>query len=114
LLLGSLASVVYAILSAIPKVTSKTIDKQKLEDGKVSLLYFGNFLRIPKEKFVDYLKKLKSDQETLYDSMSLDLYNLGEVLERKYKLLTISYNIFMTGLILTVLAFISIFIYSNL
>jgi HD superfamily phosphodiesterase len=114
LLLGSLASVVYAILSAIPKVTSKKIDKQKLEDGKVSLLYFGNFLRINKERFVDYLKKLKSDQETLYDSMSLDLYNLGEVLERKYKLLTISYNIFMTGLILTVLAFISIFIYSNL
>ncbi len=113
LLLGSLASVVFAILSAIPKVTSKKIDKQKLADGKLSLLYFGNFLRIPKEKFVAYLKELKSDQERLYDSMSIDLYNLGGVLEKKYKLLTISYNIFMISLILTVLAFICIFIYTN-
>ncbi|MFT4534525.1 MAG: putative metal-dependent HD superfamily phosphohydrolase [Saprospiraceae bacterium] len=114
LLIGSLASVVFAILSAIPKVTSRAINEQKLDEGELSLLYFGNFLRIPKQKFVAYIKELKSDQEKLYDSMSLDLYNLGEVLEKKYKLLTISYNIFMTSLILTVLAFVSIFLYSNL
>lgn len=113
LLLGSLASVVFAVLSAKPKVTSKDIDKQKLAEDKLSLLYFGNFLGIPKQEFVDYLKKLKSDQERLYDSMSLDLYNLGEVLEEKYKLLTISYNIFMLSLILTVLTFIGIFLYTN-
>ncbi len=114
LLLGSLASVIFAVLSAIPKVTSKEIDQEKLAEGKLSLLYFGNFLEIPKQEFVDYLKKLKSDQEELYDSMSLDLYNLGEVLQNKFKLLSISYNIFMASLILTVLAFISIFIYTNL
>ena len=114
LLLGSLASVIFAVLSAIPKVTSKEIDQEKLAEGKLSLLYFGNFLGIPKQGFVDYLKKLKADQEELYDSMSLDLYNLGGVLQDKYKLLTISYNIFMASLILTVLAFISIFIYANL
>lgn len=113
LLLGSLASVIFAVLSAIPKVTSKEINQKKLDEGKLSLLYFGNFLGIPKQGFVDYLKKLKADQEELYDSMSVDLYYLGEVLQEKYKLLTISYNIFMASLILTVLAFISIFIYAN-
>jgi predicted metal-dependent HD superfamily phosphohydrolase len=113
LLLGSLASVVFAVLSAKPKVTSREIDKQKLAEDKLSLLYFGNFLGIPKQEFVDHLKKLKSDQERLYDSMSIDLYNLGEVLEEKYKLLTISYNIFMLSLILTVLTFIGIFLYTN-
>jgi len=113
LLLGSLASVVFAVLSARPKITNKKIDEKKIKKDKLSLLYFGNFLGIPKMDFVDYLKKLKSDQERLYDSMSVDLYNLGEVLREKYKLLTISYNIFMTGLTITVLAFVFIFIYTN-
>jgi len=113
LLLGSLASVVFAVLSARPKITTKNIDEKKIKKDKLSLLYFGNFLGIPKTGFVDYLKQLKSDQERLYDSMSVDLYHLGEVLREKYKLLTISYNIFMTGLTLTVLAFVFIFIYTN-
>jgi hypothetical protein len=33
------------------------------------------------------------------------VYYLGEVLDRKYKLLRVSYSIFMVGLILTALSF---------
>lgn len=113
LLIGSLASVVFAVLSARPKVTAREIDIEKVKEDEMSLLYFGNFLGIPKQKFVDYLNKLKADQERLYNSMSIDLYNLGLVLKEKYRLLTISYNIFMTGLTLTVIAFVFIFVYTN-
>lgn len=114
LLVGALSSVVFAVLSARPKVTSKEeVDLEKVNRNEVSLLYFGNFLGIPKKRFMQYLNDLKSDQERLYDSMSMDLYNLGQVLKEKYRLLTISYNIFMTGLTLTVVAFIFIFVYTN-
>ncbi|MEX2336264.1 MAG: Pycsar system effector family protein [Fulvivirga sp.] len=113
LLIGALGSVIFAVLSARPKVTSKEVDKEDVKKNKISLLYFGNFLGIPKEEFVDYLKTLKKDQEKLYDSMSLDLYNLGYVLREKYRLLTFSYNAFMIGLIATVLAFIIIFFYTS-
>ncbi len=37
--------------------------------------------------------------------MITDIYYLGEVLKRKYKILRISYTIFMIGLVLTVIAF---------
>jgi len=113
LLLGSLASVVFAVLSARPKVTTKNIVPEKVEANKMSLLYFGNFLKIPKKTFVEHLNKLKGDQEKLYDSMSVDLYNLGAVLQEKYRLLSISYNIFMGFLTATVVAFILIFVYTN-
>lgn len=113
LLIGSLASVVFAVLSARPKVTAREIDIEKVKEDEMSLLYFGNFLGIPKQQFVDYLNKLKADQERLYNSMSVDLYNLGQVLKEKYRLLTISYNIFMTGLTITVIAFVFIFAYTN-
>lgn len=113
LLLGCLASVVFAILSARPKVTEKEIDMKEVKNNKASILYFGNFLRIPKEDFVMHLRQLKQDQKLLYDSMSMDLYSLGHVLKEKYRLLKISYNLFMVGLVASVLTFIFIFFYTN-
>lgn len=113
LLVGALLSVIFAVMSARPKVTSKEVDMNDVKENKISLLYFGNFLGIPKEEFVNYLSDLKKDQKKLYDSMSLDLYNLGIVLKEKYRLLTISYNVFMLGLVVTVLAFIFIFFITN-
>ncbi len=113
LLIGSLVSVLFAVLSARPKVTEKKVDMEEVKQNKISLLYFGNFLGIPKNDFVEYLNKLKEDQKKLYDSMSIDIYNLGIVLKEKYRLLSISYNVFMIGLSLCVIAFIVIFIYTN-
>ena len=113
LLLGSLCSVLFAVLSARPKVTEREIDMKDVDDNKISLLYFGNFLGIPKEEFIQYLSTLKQDQQRLYDSMSIDLYNLGLVLKEKYRLLSISYNLFMIGLTISVVAFIVIFVATN-
>ncbi|QSE97370.1 Pycsar system effector family protein [Fulvivirga lutea] len=113
LLISSLLSVVFAVLSARPKLTQKDIDWDKLNNNDMSLLYFGNFLGVTKKQFKSYLQRLKENQEDLYDSMSMDLYNLGKVLKEKYRLLKISYNVFMIGLSLTVVAFILIFIYTN-
>ncbi|UII24762.1 DUF5706 domain-containing protein [Fulvivirga maritima] len=113
LLVGALVSVVFAVLSARPKVTEKDVDLEKVKKDKISLLYFGNFLGVPKEEFVQYLNNLKEDQKRLYDSMSVDIYHLGIVLKEKYRLLSISYNIFVAGLSLTVVAFIIIFFYTN-
>ena len=45
------------------------------------------------------------DPEFLYSSMSRDLYFLGIVLAKKYRYLSICYNIFMYGLILSIVAF---------
>ncbi|MEZ4883565.1 MAG: DUF5706 domain-containing protein [Chitinophagales bacterium] len=113
LLVASLISVVFAVLSARPKVTEKTMTEKKLKERKSSVLFFGNFTQIPLEKFVEFLNNFKMDQKLLYDNMSVDIYYLGLVLERKYKLLRISYNTFMGGLVISVLTFIVIFIYTT-
>jgi len=51
------------------------------------------------------------DREYLYGSMIKDLYFLGKVLGKKYRLVRISYTIFMYGLIISVLAYILSFVY---
>lgn len=101
LMLTSLTAVVFAVLSALPKVSSAQFSDQDLVDHKISMLYFGNFLQLKEEKFVSYLRELKKDQEILYDDLSRDLYNLGAVLRKKYRLLTYAYRIFVGGLVLS-------------
>ena len=57
------------------------------------------------EDFQNSMRDLIKDREYIYDSMMKDLYFLGKVLDRKYKLLSITYKIFMAGIIISVLSF---------
>lgn len=110
LVISSLISVTFAILSARPNITTK--EKFELTNTKSSILFFGNFAQLQLNEFVDHIRDLKDQKEELYDSMSVDIYHLGGVLVRKYKLLKWSYNIFMGGLIICAISFLAITIYS--
>ena len=114
LLLGALGSVIFAIISARPNVTEKKVDIEKIRNKKSSVLFFGNFSNMKLQDFINNMNELRQSKELLYDNMTIDLYYLGLVLTQKYRLLRISYNIFMTGIILAVLAFIGIFFYSQI
>ncbi|MCC7504263.1 MAG: hypothetical protein IT259_03130 [Saprospiraceae bacterium] len=57
------------------------------------------------EEFQWGVNEMLKDPEFLYSSMSRDLYFLGIVLAKKYRYLSLCYNIFMYGLISSVLAF---------
>ncbi len=109
LMLSSLLAIVFAVLSATPKVSRVEFTENQIREHQVSMLYFGNFLQLDAQGFVDYLRELKRDQEILYDDMAKDLYNLGKVLQRKYKLITIAYRVFIGGLIISVLSFLLLF-----
>lgn len=113
LLMSSLTAVIFAVFSARPKVTEYRIKKRKLLQSKeASLLYFGNFLKLEKSDFIRYMSRMKMDQDSLYDDLARDLYDLGQVLHRKYLLLTISYNTFIGGLALAVLTFLTVYIWN--
>jgi hypothetical protein len=64
---------------------------------------------MPKDDYVKGLEELMQDSRRLYDNMARDLHGLGNVLAKKYKLLRISYSVFMVGLVLSVLSFIGVF-----
>lgn len=110
LMVTSLMAITFAVFSAIPKVSGQDFTDEDVKKHNVSLLYFGNFLSLPKEQFVGYLRDLKEDQEVLYDDLSRDLYNLGLVLKKKYRLLTYAYRTFVGGLVLSFLVFVFTFL----
>ena len=106
LLATTLASVISAIISAQPEVTSFRLKPNKLKSRRINLLFFGNFTKIPLEDFQAGMHEIMRDKSSLYNNMITDIYYLGDVLSKKYKLLRISYTIFMIGIILTVLSFV--------
>lgn len=111
LLLSSLTAVVFAVFSARPSVTEYRVKKDKLIKSKeASLLYFGNFLKLEKSEFIEYMQEMKLDQGSLYDDLARDLYDLGAVMHKKYLLLTVSYNTFVGGLALAVLSFLIVYL----
>ncbi|HKX86795.1 MAG TPA: Pycsar system effector family protein [Flavobacterium sp.] len=114
LLLFSVVSIIFAIMSTRPKVTSGTFTRQDIEDKKVNLLFFGNFYKMPLDEYQWAVNELMKDRDYLYNSMIKDLYYLGLVLNRKYKLLRITYTVFMIGIICSVFAFIWAFENSGL
>jgi predicted metal-dependent HD superfamily phosphohydrolase len=108
LLAGSLISVIFAIMSARPNVTSKEVSLRRLENKESSLLFFGNFSEMQLADFVSSMNALMKEKDALYDNMIIDIYHLGKVLTRKYKLLRFAYTIFMVALILCGLSFLII------
>jgi predicted metal-dependent HD superfamily phosphohydrolase len=108
LLVTALGSVITAILSAQPDVTSFAWLKKSPEiatNRRVNLLFFGQFTKLNLDNFQGGMRELMRTKDMLYNNMVTDIYYLGEVLTRKYRLLRTSYTIFMVGLILTALSF---------
>ncbi|MFC3759136.1 Pycsar system effector family protein [Chryseobacterium tructae] len=105
LLLSSVLTIVFAILSTKPNVTKTTFTSEDITNRKVNLLFFGNFQQMLFDDYHNAMRDLIKDRDYIYDSMVKDLYYLGKVLDRKYKLLSITYKIFMAGIIISVLSF---------
>ena len=105
LLFSSVISIVFAILSTKPKVTYEQFTEEDIKNRKVNLLFFGNFYQMALETYEEAMNELMKDRDYLYNSLTRDLYYLGKVLEKKYKMLSITYTVFMIGIVLSVIAF---------
>ncbi|QXP50648.1 MULTISPECIES: Pycsar system effector family protein [unclassified Cellulophaga] len=101
----SVASMIMSVLATRPNVTSGEFNKEDVENKKVNLLFFGNFHKMKLEDYEWAIQELIKDQEYVYSSLTKDLYFLGLVLDKKYKLLRWTYTIFMIGMVLSVIAF---------
>ncbi|MCL7755026.1 Pycsar system effector family protein [Polaribacter sp. Z022] len=101
----TVASIILSILATRPNVTQGKFTKEDVANKKVNLLFFGNFHQMKLDEFEWGITEMMQDKEYLYGSLTKDLYFLGLVLDRKYKILRITYTVFMIGIIVSVLAF---------
>lgn len=102
----SLLTILYSILATRPRLPHGTFTKEDIQNKSVNLLFFGNFYKMSIEDYTAGMLQVMNDRDFLYGTLIRDVYSQGVVLGRKYRLLRISYNIFMYGLVTSVLAFV--------
>lgn len=104
-LVSALVSLIFAVLSARPKVTSLHNQEMPKESIRQNIVFFGNFVHLDLDQYEEAIDAVFRDPELLYGNMARDLYFLGKVLAKKYAYLTIAYNVFMLGFVATVITF---------
>ncbi|MEP6583794.1 MAG: Pycsar system effector family protein [Ginsengibacter sp.] len=104
-LLSAVTTIIISILATRPKISEGTFTPEDVAQKKTNLLFFGNFHKATYEQYNSAMRQLMLDTDYLYGSLIKDIYFLGVVLGRKYKLIRIAYNVFMIGIIVSVIAF---------
>jgi len=118
LLLVNTITIIYSVLATRPKVPtsglSGMITREQIENKGGNLLFFGDFFKMEWEDYKWGMGKMMGDREYLYGTMVRDVYLHGKVLARKFRLLQISYTIFMYGIAMSIIAYIISAIYVNI
>ncbi len=109
-ILFSLSTIVLAVLSTRPNISSGKFMREDIKQKKVNLIFFGNFYNMALEEYEWAVGEMINDDPYLYSTLTKDQYSLGKVLAKKYRLLRWAYNVFMVGLVVTVGAFLFVFI----
>lgn len=104
-LTATVVTIVIAILATRPKVNVGTFNEEDVRNKKTNLLFFGNFHKMSLSEYEGAMRMMMRDADYLYSSMVQDIYHLGTVLGRKYKLIRLAYTIFMVGIVVSVIAF---------
>jgi predicted metal-dependent HD superfamily phosphohydrolase len=106
LLVVNLSTIIFSILATRPNVPKGVFREKDIEDNKVNLLFFGNFFKMDFDYYSQSMLNAMEDKKVLYLHLLKNLHEQGIVLNKKYKLLKTAYNIFMYGLIVSVVTFV--------
>ena len=109
LLIGCVTALVYAVLAVRPSVNNDPITLEKIARNEGNILFFGHFVKLSESDYQQGMRDLMENQDLLYFNMVRDLYAIGVVLDKKFRLLHISYTVFMFALMVGVGLFVLVF-----
>lgn len=104
-LVTGLTSLAFAVLAVRPRVTNGESKNNGAVPSSDNMIFFGNFAQFGLDEYELAIDKMFRSNELLIGNMARDLYFLGKVLDKKYRFLSISYNIFLVGFLVTALSF---------
>ncbi|WP_415374940.1 Pycsar system effector family protein [Patiriisocius sp. Uisw_017] len=102
---SSAITMILSVIATRPNVTQGEFTKEDVANKTVNLTFFGNFHKMDLTQYEWAIKELINDRDYIYSSMTKDLYFLGKVLDRKYRILRYTYTIFVIGTIVSIIAF---------
>jgi len=101
-------SIFFAIISTRPNKTHGQFTEDEIRTKNGNLLYFGNFHDMTARDFEWGMLQMLNDSDYLYGSMIRDLYYLGLAVHKKFVSIRISLNIFLGGMISSLVLYVVI------
>ncbi len=91
--IGTLFALLTAITVVIPKFRLPRRDDVRLDfETHENPLFFGHFASMPRERFVEVMAEIATDDAVLYEAQAVDVHDQGRYLvEKKYKHLRLAY-----------------------
>jgi len=108
-----LITIIIAIMSTRPNLVNKRFTREDIRNKNVDLTFFGNFIKLKYDDYLKAVKEMMKDDEHLYSTLLKNQYELGKILSKKFRLVKIAYNVFMIGIIVTVIVFLLNFLLNN-
>ena len=105
-----LTTIVLSVLATRPQVSKGKFSRDDILNKKTNLLFFGNFHGMDIEDYQWGVSEMMKDAEYLYSSLTRDVFFLGKVLGKKYRILRYAYTTFMIGFVISILLFIISFL----
>ncbi len=102
---SSTITMILAVIATRPNVTRGKFTDEDVKNKNVNLTFFGNFHKMGLDKYEWAIEELLKDRNYVYSSLTKDLYFLGKVLDRKYRILRWTYTIFVAGIVISILSF---------
>lgn len=100
-----IGSMIFAVLVARPRFKQAKLDNN-ISPEKCSLLFFGGFGALSKERYIEGFSKLIVSPNRLYEAMMGDIYEMGIVLQKKYTRLKLAYGFLLYGLPIGLITFV--------
>ena len=105
MIITNLVSIAFAIFATRPEMKRSAYSKDKVMDKTATLMTFDDFYQIPLEEYEWAVQELMEDRNFLYSTIKKDIYYLGLDLSHRYRYIRIAYNVFLWGLVLSLLFF---------
>jgi HD superfamily phosphodiesterase len=100
-----LVTIIIAIMSTRPNIVNSSFTREDIRNKNVDLTFFGNFIKLNYDDYLKAVKEMMTDDDHLYSTLLKNQYELGKILAKKFRLVKIAYNVFMIGIIITVIVF---------
>lgn len=94
-------TIMLCIQIVIPKNTKGTFQEKDALEKNVNLAFFGNFHSMQLKDYEAAVADLFKNQDDIYNVLTMDMYYLGQVLDKKYRLLNLTFLIFALGFIIS-------------
>ena len=94
-----------AVLRDLPAYLRRA---DQVDPDRLNLLIYSDRVRLSRDDYWQRMQDLLRDRDGIYQRMSDQIYWLGLMADRKFRLLNLSYTIFRWGLLASVLTFVGV------